>query len=335
MNNKRRFSALTVTLAIISSGFLLAGFGTIRGGGQNVEHGRITRNAVGCEANAPIQSCFQSDTLNSLAGSPGHFGAVGAPDRGRGVLTSFAHCSGGDYWDVEGYPRSRTEAQATLAECREYMAENLSHAVEDAAQLLDGDGNIRSSQIPGFISCIYVGSEHGRAKCNILGHLGRIFHAGQDFYSHSNWVDTANPELPISVENPPGLGNRHRADWLDLRNNDPAFPAGLISGCFDNASFLGEQRGCRYNDGQSHRVRHLNLNKDTGPIDPEIGIGSTERGALADNFERAVTAAIEDTADKWATFRERLIATYGPDSAEMMICAITHDDPTDECSPSR
>jgi predicted small secreted protein len=332
LTKHRGFPAIGAAVAIALSGFLLAGFGTIRGAGQDAEHGRITRHAVGCEAKAPIVACFESETLDSLAGAPGSFGAVGGPDRGRGMLTSYAHCSGGDYLAVTGYPRSRAEAEETLTACRDYMAENLSHAVEDAAHLLDDDGAIRSSQIPGLFSCTYVGSEHGRAKCNILADLGRVFHAGQDFYSHSNWVDAPDPLRPVSADNPPGLGNLGRAPWLDLRYADPVFPAGLISGCFDNASFLGEQRGCLYNEDRSHRVRHLNLNKDTGPIDPDIGIGSTERGALADNFARAVNAAIEDTADKWATFQERLVAAYGPVRAERMICAITHDDPVDDCA---
>lgn len=326
------FTACGAALTIALAGLLLAGFGTVRGLGQDAEHGRITRHAISCDAKAPIDACFENDTLDSLAGAPGSFGAVGAPDRGRGMLTSFAHCSGGDYFDIAGYPQSRADAEATLLECRDYMMENLSHAVDDAANLLNEDGDIRSSQIPSFISCTYVGSEHGRAKCNILAHLGRIFHAGQDFYSHSNWVDTDDPARPISVENPPGLGNVGRAPWLDLRHASPVFPVGLISGCFDNASFLGEERGCLYADGSAHRVRHLNLNKDTGPIDPDIGVGSTERGALAENFERAVNAAIEDTADKWATFQERLVETYGPVRANRMICAITHDDPTDDCA---
>ncbi|QLC23033.1 CinY protein [Parasphingopyxis sp. CP4] len=327
----RRTSAFASVMAVTLAGFLVAGFGTVRVGGQNAEHGRITRHALSCAATDPIADCFDEDTIDSLAGSLGDFGAVGAPDRGRGMLTSYAHCSGGDYLDVPGYPRSRSEAAAILTECRDYMMENMDHAVRDAADLLDSDGNIRSSQIPGFISCTYAGSEHGRAKCNILAHLGRILHAAQDFYSHSNWVDGADPARPIGADNPPGLGNSGRADWLDLRHDTPAFPEGLISGCFDNASFLGEQRGCLYDQDRAHRVRHLNLNKDTGQIDPVIGAGTTERGAIGTNFERAVLAAVEDSADKWATFRERLIATYGAQCAERMICAITHDDPTDDC----
>jgi len=323
------FRLIAVAGAIVIS----TGFGTINSGGQNSEHGRITRHALACDSSSPPAACFQSDTLDSLAGSRGDFGAVGAPDRGRGMLTSYAHCSAGDYFDIPGYPRSSSEAENSLTECRNYMLENIRHAVIDAAELLDDDGDIRSSQIPTYISCVYAGQEHGRAKCNVLAHLGRILHAGQDFYSHSNWVDRPDPARPVGIDNPPGLGNSGRAPWLDLRAANPAFPTGLVSGCFDMASFAGEEAGCLYGDeaAGTHRLRHLDLNKDTGTIDPRIGEGTTARGAITDNFERAVLAAIDDSADKWATFQEMLVAAYGAEQAALMVCAITHDDPMDDC----
>jgi hypothetical protein len=336
MNRQFKFKPVTQlalgTLALcIAIPASAVAFGTVRGMGQNAEHGRITRHALACGSDTSPHACFQPDTLDSLAGEEGSFGAVGAPDRGRGMLTSYAHCSAGDYLDVPGYPRSAAEAEASLTECRTRMLANLDHAVADAADLLDEDGEIRGSQIPSFIDCVYAGSQHGRAKCNILSHLGLILHASQDFYSHSNWVGASDPDRPISAVNPPGLGNQGRAPWLDLRTADAPFPAGLISGCFDNESFLGEERGCIYGDDGAHRVRHMSINKDTGTIDPEIGEGTTERGAIGDNFRRAVEAAIEDSADKWATLQERLIATYGAERGNRMICAITHDDPVDDC----
>jgi hypothetical protein len=330
---RHRLAILAATTLAIAGLVPVATFayGTVRGMGQDAEHGRITRHALACDNGRSGDACFEPDTLDSLAGAEGSFGAVGAPDRGRGMLTSYAHCSAGDYFDVSGYPRSAAEAQASLTECRSEMMSNLDHAVLDAAALLDEDGEIRGSQIPSYIDCVYAGSEHGRAKCNILAHLGLILHAGQDFYSHSNWVDRPDPSQPVGIENPPGLGHSGRSPWLDLRTADPAFPDGLISGCFDNESFIGEERGCIYGAGGEHRVRHLNLAKDTGTIDPLIGNGTSGRGAINDNFRRSVEAAIEDSADKWATLRERLLTTYGAQDGAMMICAITRDDPTDDC----
>lgn len=335
LGGKMKISVLAKPVMVGSGALLIAmfagAFGTVRGMGQDAEHGRITRRALGCESVTPPAACLEPDTLDSLAGSPGDFGAVGAPDRGRGMLTSHAHCSGGDYFAIPNYPQSRAEAEATLTECRDYMLGNLRHAVIDAADLLDDDNDIRSSQIPGFIPCIYAGQEHGRAKCNVLAHLGRILHAGQDFYSHSNWVDEADPTRPIGPDNPPGLGQTGRSPWLDLQVATPDFPDGLISGCFDTESFLGEERGCVYDDSGAHRVRHLDLNKDTGQIDPAIGVGTTHRGRHSDNFERAVSAAIDDSAHHWRSFQSLLVAEYGQERADLMICAIRRDDPGDDC----
>jgi hypothetical protein len=329
--NWRAALAAACGLVMTSVCTTAAAFGTIHGMGQDAEHERITRRAFTCAPSSAPGSCFEPDTLDSLAGERGSFGAVGAPDRGRGMLNSFAHCTGGDFLDVPGYPQSREEARRSLTACRDYMMENLNHAVADAARLLDDEGRIRAREIPGRLSCVYVGSQHGRAKCDVLAHLGLILHATQDFYSHSNWADQPDPDRPIGADNPPGLGNLGRAAWLDLRAEAPAFPEGLISGCFDNMSFVDEARGCVYGDNGEHRIRHLDVNKDMGPIDPEIGVGTTSRGAIGDNFRRAVEAAIEDSVDKWAVFRERLAAAYGAERAELMVCALTRDDPVNDC----
>lgn len=323
---------LTLSLLIVPGQFNDANaFGTVNQLGQNSEHARITRHALTCQPTFAVGSCLEDKTLKSLAGKPGTFGAVGAPDRGRGMLTSFAHCSAGDHFEVPGYPQTAAQAQAKLTECRDYMVSNLNHAVVDAADLLNQNGDIRSSEVSMFGGCIYKGSQHGRAKCNILAHMGRILHASQDFYSHSNWVDLPNFNAPNSTDNPPGLGQRGPAPWLDLRTARPQFPRGLISGCFDNQSYLGEDKGCLYGDGSVHRVRHLNVNKDTGTIDPYIGDATTERGAINDNFKHAVEAAILDTADKWLTLGDRLIETYGEARGRKMICALTRDEPLKEC----
>jgi len=256
------------------------GYGTIRGMGQNAEHGRITRRALTCapgDRNNP--DCLQRRTLNSLAGTRGQFGAVGAPDRGRGLLISAAHCSGGDFFDTPGYPQTKDKAQKNLTNCRDYIRKNMDHAILDAAKLLDKNGNLRSRQLPGRFGCLYIGSRHARAKCNILAHLGKILHAVQDFYAHSNWSGIENQTKPLSVENPIGLGNVGPSPWLALRDLNAPFPQGLISGCFDKKSFQSEKKGCKYGTQGKHRVRHLDLAKDTGKIDPDIGHG---------NFERAV-----------------------------------------------
>ena len=299
-------------------------FGTVRGVGQNAEHERITRHALGCSLIGAVDDCFEEKTLRELAGDNDNFGAIGIPDRGQLVPANQAHCDSGDYLDVPGYPQSAADAQAALFACRTWMRAKLDDAVADAAKLVDASGALRPDQIK--TPCLFVGQMKGHAKCNVIEDLGILLHASQDFYSHSNWVDVADPSQPIGAENPPGLGKPGRAAFIDLRHDNP-FPAGLITGCFDKPP---EKSHCNYGDGL-HRVKHAVINKDTGTIDPILGSGTTVRGAHDDNFAHAVEAAIDDTKDKWLTFRQRLTQTYGTKTGALMACAIARDDPVADC----
>lgn len=303
-------------------------FGTIKGLGQNLEHERITRRAFTCAAGVAADDCFQKKTLDSLAGAPGDFGAVGAPDRGSLVFKGEAHCDGGDHFDVAGYPQSKADAQAKIEACRSWMVKHLDAAVAAAGGLLDGKGRIRDSEIPTVVACRYMGGK-GRAKCNVLEAFGVLLHASQDFYSHTNWTDTAAAGAPLAL-NPPGLKKRGASPYVNLRGAQP-FPAGLISGCFEAKSAISEPKNCNYGSKDSPRVKHLALNKDKGAIDPQIGAGTTERGAINDNFRNAVEAAVADTKDKWATLKERLVAAYGAARAAKMVCALTRDKPMKTC----
>jgi hypothetical protein len=327
---------MKTSTAVAAFAFLLigaqtvAGFGTIHGLGQDAEHERITRRAFACAASKPSNDCFEKRTLDSLAGKPGSFGAIGIADRGALVFRADAHCDGGDYFKVKGYPQSKAEARAKLEACRAQMAEQLDKAVEAAGDLLDADGHLDDSQMPTIVSCNYGGRVKGRAKCNVLEAFGLLLHASQDFYSHTNWTDVADADAPHSPKNPPGLGKTGPAPWLDLRTAQP-FPDGLISGCFEAKSAISEPANCNYGPNKTPRVKHLALSKDKGRIDPQIGAGTTERGRVNANFRRAVEAAVADSKDKWATLQEQLILTYGPSRGTRMICALTRDDPKKSC----
>lgn len=298
-------------------------FGTVRGLGQNAEHERITRHALGCGLIGAVADCFESGTLRELAGSDNDFGAVGIPDRGDLVTQNKAHCDSGDYLDIPGYPHALADAQAALENCRAWMIEKMDDAVADAGGLVDRSGQLRTSQLA--LPCLFVGQIKGKAKCNVIEDLGVMLHAAQDFYSHSNWVDVADASQPIGVENPPGLGQTGRAPWLDLRQDRP-FPPGLITGCYERPP---EASHCNY--GGLHRVKHAVVNKDDGTVDPIPGAGTTPRGSHDDSFAHAVGAAIDDTEDKWLDFRQRLVARYGATTGALMACAIAHDDPTADC----
>lgn len=288
-------------------------FGTINSLGQSAEHEKITRLAL-----RPFR--LGRKTLAEIAGRRGRYGAVGAPDLpGRGLLTkAAAHCDGGDHLALPGYPQSRNAATAKLRACRRWIFSHLTKAVVEAGGLVDASGRIQSSQIPTRISCSYSGVR-GRAKCNVLEALGLAFHAAQDFYSHTNWTDIP-PRGKIDPKMPPGIGQNSRAAWLDPRSNE-AVPAGLISGCFEG---IPEKQFCK------NRVRHADLNKDTGLIDVGsgfVGAGSTSRGQVNNNFSRAVHAAITDTRDKWAYFETQVLTKYGRLRGSKIICVIRRDYP--------
>ena len=283
-----------IAVAVALVGLMLSGFGTINHGGQSAEHEKITRRALGCPGVSPGAFCFQSATLDQLAGRGGTFGAIGYPDSSLAIFKSQAHCDDGD-------------AVGQLETCRTWMNDHMNAAVREAAGLLDRHA-IVPAQVSLFVGCVWALELKGRAKCNVLQDFGIALHAAQDFYAHTNWVDAVSA-------NPPGLGMIKPAPFIELRQFPPR-PAGLISGCFSIWGQCGD------------RISHAQLNKDTGPIGDVVGPGTTPRGAY---FAAAVSAATADSIDKLAVLQERLVAAYGPADGLRMMCAITHDDPAKTC----
>jgi hypothetical protein len=270
-------------------------FGTIRGLGQNAEHERITRRGLAGFGFGPA-------SLDALAGKNGTFGAVGAPDNPlRGLMgNKAAHCDGGDWFDAPGYAQSRADAQAVLAACRVYIMNNIDAAVADAGGLVRADLGLGDASAPG--GCAFNGRK-GRAKCDVLEDIGMAFHAAQDFYAHSNWVDT--PRVHPTIADPQGLDHTAPAPWLSPAG--APFPDGLISGCYDG---FPETLHC------GGRIRHAVLNKDTA---------GSARGRAA--YDRAMAVAAQDTWARWAYFESRLIARYGVPRGKRMICVLKSDSP--------
>ncbi len=307
MNNRKFLAVAAGVAALVLAAGGAAAFGIEapeKGVGR--EHERITRAAV---------TDLEPLTLDALAGRGAEAGAVGSVD----LLEAGpeVHCDNGDH--LEGsYPQSEVQAEAALTACRALIVAELEGAVGLAKDLVEP-----TAENSALDRCDFKRGTGG-AKCAVLTHVGRAFHIAQDFYSHTNWVDQPAPG-PVTASNPPGLGNAGRANWLDPRTQVP-FPKGLISGCTTGGDLLND---CSYGSlvpelGLERITRH-SLDKGFGPIGKGVGgTGTTARGVVNGNFRNAVRAAIEDTRDKWAYFKERVRAVYGTDG-EKIICALSRD----------
>ncbi|NOT42604.1 MAG: hypothetical protein HOP13_19180 [Alphaproteobacteria bacterium] len=295
-----RESTLIFLAAALLAGNVLA-FGTeppVKGVGA--EHQRITRTAI---------DDLEPATLDQLAGRDNDPGAVGAFE--RIAVGARGHCDDGDHM-AGSYPRSAADAEVALTACRALVVAELEGAVTLAKELVSPTAESVA------LGCNFLRGA-GSAKCEILKHLGRAFHTAQDFYAHTNWTDAADSAMP------PGLGNKGRAPWLDPRTQT-AFPQGLISGCHAGGQLL---HSCEYGSWVPvlgvDRLTRSALGKDLGPIGQGVGgTGFTPRGAVNNNFKNAVAAAVDDTRDKWAYFKERVRAVYGADG-EMILCALSRD----------
>ncbi|MDT0448392.1 CinY protein [Streptomyces hesseae] len=303
-----------------------AAFGTINALGQHAEHERITRAALACQSGQGSDgSCFEPRSLDQVAGHTGTFGAVGSPDSDEITVTA-AHCDNADHLARPGYPISREQASSQLISCVTHLQWRFGKGTDAASGVLGGDGAVAPAEVDLGKDCVFMLGIPGRGKCNAIEGFGRALHGVQDFYSHSNWTDRADPARPIGKDNPPGLQLAAPSPLLQLsRGKAPspgAIPEELTTGCF---SLLG---GC------SSRVDHADVNKDTGLIDPVTGATSgptTPRGKTAGNFDRAVQGAIADTRRQWADFRALLRERYGKERGDRIGCALTHDSPVRDC----
>ncbi|MEU4425742.1 CinY protein [Actinoplanes sp. NPDC024001] len=302
-------------------------FGTVDGGGQHREHERITRAALACSGG---RDCFEPVTLDQLAGDGRGFGTVGAPDRTE-VSIPAAHCDDADFLAGD-YPRTREQATTGLTDCVTHLRRRFQEAVRSAGQLLDDGGGVIGAEVRLDTGCRLAAHGEQRAKCTTLESFGRALHGVQDFYAHSSWADEADPARPVAADNPPGMNRRAPSPVLDLRGDGvPDVPRDLATGCFVLQDTVPGSGAC------AGRVTHAALNKDNGLIDPVTGAvtsAETPRGRVGRNFEKAVTGAVVETRHQWRELRAALRDEYGERRAAAMACALTRDDPVDECGTS-
>jgi hypothetical protein len=348
-----------------------ATFGTVNGIGQHAEHEKITRAALGCNAEDPVDDCFRTLSLDELAGKTKTVGAIGAPDINE-VCIPDAHCDDADYFEdgFTTYPQTRSKATAALQNCLAHLKKRYEQGLDAAQKLLDSSGKPSQSatKIPdagcNFLVdatclaeiCIAAGPEFAlpcfaavcfgqvkgcpilatseSAKCDAIAGFGKALHGFQDFYSHSNWVD--EPVTNPGLENPPGLGMTDVAPFLTVDSDTSldSFP-NLITGCFATLDQSPGVLSC------SGRITHNTLNKDKGEIVHVSSAGvsveaDTTRGQAANknfgsNYAGAVQLAINETRRQWESFKADLRRIHGPDKGFLMICAMTRDNPEEEC----
>jgi Ca2+-binding RTX toxin-like protein len=345
-------------------------FGTVSFLGQDREHERMTRAALACPAAQKSDgSCFEPRSVAMLAGELGLFGAVGAPDFPPPEKAA-AHCDEADYIDAARDPRAkkyaqtRAQARKRLVACHKHLRAQFNAGVAAAGAIVNDQGVIVPTQVDLTTNCrvhdrkqiptwlravlpddfapyldsilAVEGGVETRAKCLAILGFGKALHGVEDFYSHTNWVDAKVARQKIRIENPAGLQRADLPPLLNLR----ALGSGkirfeLISGCFSLNEKLSPLP-----DGCKGRAKHIHLQKDEGTIDSASGAATnpgTPRGQVphptaGTNFAAAVGGAIRDVRTRqWPDFRDELAIKYGPRKANLITCALTHDDPVNDC----
>ena len=292
--------------------------------GQSAEHEMITRAALDCPVAPPSGACFEPKSISRSPATSAPWARSAHPTcrpRPRRALRR------------RRLPARRRPAQSPRRRNRAArgvptpplrpLPSRNPRAPRDARR--QGSADRRQVDLS-TRSCTFVGGFRGRAKCNALEGFGRALHGVQDFYSHSNWADEADPARPIGPFNPPGLGHRGLAPHLALRAAVmPTVPRDLATGCF---SFTSSP--CR------GRITHSALAKDSARSTrsprrserpssgraPQPPSGAA-RSLVGSNFQQAVSASIADTRRQWNDFKSELRSHWGAKRANLMICALT------------
>ena len=311
--------------------------------GQQAEHERITRT-LACGAKDNEGFCLQAKSLDQIAGTKGYLGGVGEPDSITEVLKGpgSKHCDDGDFL-LGTYPLSRANATSALKACVDRFQAYVGHAVAQAGNLVGADGklSLREAALDlngrGIDNCSIYDSVAGerpsaRAKCAVFANLGRAAHIAQDFWSHSNWGDRAQPApAGISTSNPPGLNNSGSPDFLRFPMESMTVPELLATGCDDTNPLTKSHCANRIFHGTG-----TGLNKDKGVIDPATGRATspaTSRGGLygGANFQAVVTGARMQTRLMYHDFVIAVRKRYGLDRGKEIGEALSRDVPWTSC----
>ena len=302
MRRRRSRVVASLVLAIwMASPVSVAGaFGTIDSGGQQNEHQRITRAALACAGEAGSEeNCFGPASIDFLAGHDKEFGGVGAPDSDE-ISDPAAHCDDADFLE-EDYPQTREQATTALMECVDHLRMRLGEAVDDAAGLLDDDGQIIEDEVDFGTECRM--REARREP-------GQVRHPG-GFRSSAPWsrrtsTRTATgptrriPRVPSQQTTRRVWTSPRRARCSTSAATQTRSCRSTSTGCYvlqDEVPRCRQLRGphhpcCPQQGHRPDRPRHRRRNR---PHEP--------RGMVEENFAKAVAGAIDESRRQWEDLR--------------------------------
>ncbi|MCX6390967.1 MAG: hypothetical protein NTX95_00475 [Actinobacteria bacterium] len=365
----------------------------------NAEHERITRLGIACnstfsgprDANLDWQStCLDSlppsclsgaikdlfncnernpgnreRTLRMLAGSPGYYGGVGAPDSIPEAISSqdASHCDNGDFFfGASTYPFGVDHRAQGLRDCAVRMNGYMDEAVQLAGLLVNGE-RVNAYETDLTEDCwtnfprwrdndFRAPAEAGnntRTKCKVLMLVGRSFHIVEDAFSHGNWVD-ANPATP-STNDAPGLAQPIGTipDMLRYPRTTDQINVFLAESQYITGAY-GSNLDGRITHDQLKPVfsksASRGLNKDEGSANIDWTTNTVPTGAGGhslratdgsidgmDNFQRAARGAAYAAAQLWTDFRNAIYARYGRGAkGELIWRAIRESTPWTQCT---
>lgn len=359
------------------------------------EHANIVTAALSCAVKDPVPNCFSPKTMLTLAGNGTLFGAVGAADNYStlGSGSTEWHCSEADYipptingksTGFQNYPTSLSYAKGVFSRCRNFARNEFlegdpigtggQSAIYGAYGGVTGsaryyfttnnayDGPITSKYTSNATLDVcnfnYSAALASGGKCYVLNALGRGLHVVMDWYAHTNWGDTEDKSKPLSIDNPPGLGNKTLAPfWADLDAPMP-WTEGLSSGCYGKESrgLEGTPSAANYADcssraldlawrnaqysGYSKDVANFNPSEgsaaivtcnDTGDIASGSWKGCQPRGSLrlSDGTQvqqNVTTLAILEVRRQWTWIQKKIREKFGEKRGNTIICYIVSDE---------
>ncbi len=333
-------SAGTISLAPLQTDSASA-YQAVLGSYGERTHARLVEAALPCESlfeGGSMTSCFGSLTADTIAGVGANVGAIEAVDINEltSGYDSNRHFDNTDSpSSLPNYGQNQIIRGNNFSTSMDLLKDNFNKALGEAdrmkwASWKDCDLDVGNCGVAYTKYCNFVLgaiTSSGRAKCNFLEYWGRVLHAVTDFYSHTNWADRSDPNQPISLTNPPGLGNTWLAPIGPEGTSRPDLPDDFTGGCYPDGA--GK---C------SNRVTHTTLSKDRGLLDAH-GNGTPQahspRGQLVvdgvSNFQRAATMAIWEVRRQWVDLMSVINRRYRPQDANNLICAIEHNNPAKTC----